>query len=101
MVGASRLDMEACAGIPAHTEQIGTATIAEYSYETKGSGLTMALPLLGSLSLSSGGQCTAVWELVGDRVASLRYTAANSGMSGADAPCAALVRGCLDMVRGR
>ena len=98
LLGMSRLDMETCAGIPGHVETIGGELIASYTYESKGAGLSMGLPLLGTLSLSNAGQCTAVWRLSGDRVVSLRYTAAGGGFGGPDAACGALVRGCLGMV---
>lgn len=93
--------MESCAGVPAHVERIGADTIATYSFESKGSGLTVGVPLLGSLSLSDAGQCTAVWHLSGDRVVSLRYTGASGGLAGSAAPCGPLVRGCLQMIAHR
>ena len=100
MIGVTRLDMESCAGIPARVETVGGETIATYTYESKGAGLAVGLPLLGTLSLSNAGQCTSVWRLSGDRVVSLRYTAASGGLSGPDAACGALVRGCLAMLKG-
>lgn len=88
--------MESCAGIPAKTERVGADTIATYTFDTKGAGLTVGVPLLGSLALSSAGQCTAVWTLAGDRVVSLRYTAAASGLDAPESACGALIRGCLN-----
>lgn len=99
LIGMSRLDMETCAGVPAKTDTFGADEIATYTMEAKGAGLSAGLPLFGTLSLSTAGQCTAVWRLHDGRVAALHYTAADGGLEGPISPCAPLIRDCLRMRR--
>lgn len=104
LVGLDRVALDSCAGIPNKTEQLGSHdTILTYDMEAKGGGMSagvplVGLPIAGTISLNSQGQCVMVAHLIDGKVATIKYTQADGGIMGPLSPCAHLVEGCLGML---
>lgn len=106
--GQSLDALEACMGVPEHTDARAGTMWAEWSTTAPGSSasipfvdlalLPIAWPVSlassGSASLSSAGNCRAVATLREGKVMSLRYGGDKSDLSGPDALCAPIVSGC-------
>jgi hypothetical protein len=107
--GHTLADLEQCMGPPDKADVRDGTTVAMWSYVEP--SRSMALPLAdlallpvslpislagaGSTSPSTSGDCRAIATLRDWHVVSLRYAGADDGITGHDAVCAPIVRGCL------
>jgi hypothetical protein len=96
LMGMTQPDLEACLGVPAQHSEFGSTTILTWdSTSTAGRGLSLTLPIIGTLSLSGGGSCRATTRLEDGRVTEVRYTGEDSALLSPDAYCAPIVRSCV------
>jgi hypothetical protein len=110
LIGRDINDAETCLGIPSRTDRLSDGShIAEWDYQSSSTSasipladmallpVTIPLSLAGSISISGSGDCHAIAHVSDGRVVSLRYSGASGGLSGSDAECRSIVRGCLRM----
>ena len=102
IIGMDADSLQSCAGIPTRTKQLDKRT-ALYSYEIKyekTGGAQINLPLIGGgFSVGGGGSyCHAIVRVVDGRVAAVNYTGDADDITGRDAVCAPIVRGCLRLL---
>lgn len=118
--GRSLAELEQCAGKPNVTDALADGTsIAQWDYAEPNSAASVPVPvsliamaadmalaplapfalLTGMASPSIGaptsGACHAIATVRDGRVIRLRYAGPNGGLSGPDAVCAPILRGCL------
>ena len=111
--GRNYAELLTCLGPPVHASSLGDGgLIAELDSTDVGANtsiplaelalLPITLPLLlsGSVSMSGAGNCHAIAHIEGGRVITLRYSGASGGLSGRDAECLPIVRGCLRVFGG-
>jgi len=111
--GRSYSDLLTCLGPPAHASSLNDGgLIAEWESTDVGANtsiplaelallpITLPLSLSGSISMSGAGYCHAIAHVEGGRVVTLRYSGASGGLSGRDAECLPIVRGCLRVFDG-
>lgn len=102
--GHTLADIESCMGVPDHQD----AVVAEWRYQEPTSSSSLGIGAIlanlaspfamlsgGSTSISSAGSCRAIATLAGGRVTALRYAGDSDGLTGPNAVCAPLVRGCI------
>jgi hypothetical protein len=99
IVGMDVDSLQSCAGIPTRTKHLNARTEL-YSYEIKyerTGGAQITLPLIGGgFSVGGGGSyCHAIVRVVDGRVVAVNYTGDDDDITGRDAVCAPIVRGCL------
>jgi hypothetical protein len=99
IVGMDVDSLQSCAGIPTRTKHLNARTEL-YSYEIKyekSGGTQITLPIIGGgFSVGgSGSYCHAIVRVVDGKVAAVNYTGDNDDVTGRDAVCAPIVRGCL------
>lgn len=108
--GRDIAELEACMGVPAHTDALGNGDrIAQWDYTEPATQTTLpladlallplALPIslagAGSVAINGSGSCHAIATVRDGHVTGLRYSGDNGGVSGRDAVCAPIVRECL------
>jgi hypothetical protein len=107
--GRALAELESCMGIPARVDARDGTTWAQWELTRPTSTqslpfadlalLPVTLPIslvnAGSLSLASAGSCHAVATVRNGRVTDFHYAGDDDGLTGPDAVCAPLVRGCL------
>jgi hypothetical protein len=95
LVGRSESTVLACAGTPDHTTKLPDAsTILEYRRDVKGAGLSMSVPLIGTVSAAATGDCRALVQISHGRVEAVRYSGDDDGTFGRDGVCEPILRGC-------
>ncbi|HVY13678.1 MAG TPA: hypothetical protein VHB27_00520 [Rhodopila sp.] len=96
LVGLSAVDLESCLGVPNRRDTFGQTAILSYDgSSTSSGGLSLALPIVGDLSFSGGGDCHMTVRLDEGRVSQVRYSGETDATFAPDAYCAPLVRTCL------
>ena len=106
--GRAYSELLTCLGPPLHASNLDDGgLIAEWESTDAGANtsiplaelallpITLPLSLGGSISMSGAGNCHAIAHVEGGRVVTLRYSGASGGLSGRDAECLPIVRGCL------
>lgn len=114
IVGRDQTDIETCLGIPTRQAKLAdNIVVEEWDYTNRAASASGTLPLstlallpfsvplatiTGSLSLSGsgGGNCTSVITMQDGRVKKLIYTGDSSGLTGQNALCVGIIRGCLN-----
>jgi hypothetical protein len=107
LIGASYIDAKTCLGFPTRAETIEDGSLlAQWDYIETGD--TAALPLsdlaalpitlpfaiAGTVSINGSGNCHAIAHVVAGKITSFVYSGAAGVLSGPDARCHAIVRGC-------
>ncbi|NHN88984.1 hypothetical protein [Acetobacter conturbans] len=96
MVGLTRPDLVACAGIPDQEETRDGQEVLVWKIEkTDGGSLSVSMPFDMSLTFSSSGSCHVIASLRGNKVMRLAYTGPARTWLGADAVCAPVLRACV------
>jgi hypothetical protein len=102
-------DLESCMGVPAHVDERQGLAIAEWDYQEPPTTetipladlallpvtLPISLATAGSITLARAGSCHAIATAQDGTVTGLRYSGDSDGLSGRDAVCAVIVRGCV------
>jgi hypothetical protein len=99
IIGMDTDSLQSCAGIPTRVKKLGGRTEL-YSYEIKyekTGGTQITLPIIGGgFSVGGGGSyCHAIVRVLDGRVVGVTYTGDNDDITGRNAVCAPIVRGCL------
>jgi hypothetical protein len=98
LIGASKAELDMCAGLPTKSERIDADTEMR-SYERAAdtnSGINLSFPVIGGgLNVGNAGYCHATFKLVDDRVAELRYAGETSKIGAEDAVCGPIVASCV------
>ncbi|MBV8192498.1 MAG: hypothetical protein JOY64_16205 [Alphaproteobacteria bacterium] len=99
LLGMDTYTLQSCAGIPTRTKHLDSRTEL-YSYENKyekTGGIDITLPIIGG-GFSTGGSgsyCHAIVRIVDGKVVAVNYTGDDDDITGRNAICAPIVRGCL------
>jgi hypothetical protein len=99
LIGLTAHDLRLCAGLPDRTA-LGTGGAQFWSYERAvsfGSG-SISMTQIG-VSLASGEECRATFELIGGRVSRVAFTRMSGVTAVASASCAPLVQTCVGMIQ--
>ena len=98
MVGMSRADLFACAGLPNRSQTIDGAEYDTFDFQpyTPDNSLSATLPLLGGISLGSGGTCHATAIMKDDKVSAINYAGDTGGILGHVAECVSILSHCRD-----
>jgi hypothetical protein len=95
LIGRSESSVLACAGTPDHTTKLPDAsTVLEYRRDVKGAGLSMSVPLVGTVSAAATGDCRAMVQVSDGRVVAVRYSGDDDTTFGRDGICEPIFRGC-------
>jgi hypothetical protein len=101
LIGMSKEQLHMCAGFPTKTEHINGEELDTYEVTKSGSpGLSVTLPLVGGLSVSSTGNCHATFRLSDEKVIQISYAGDTSSTLGRDTECSVVVEHCLHDVPG-
>lgn len=96
LVGLSEVDLESCIGTPDHKDKFGATEILTYNgASTSTGGVSLNLPILGTLNLAGGGYCHMTVRVDDGRATAVRYSGETDATFGPDAYCAPIVRECL------
>lgn len=96
LVGLSGLALESCVGVPNRRDKFGQTSILSYDgSSTSTGGMSLSLPIIGTISMSGGGDCHMTVRLDEGRVTQVRYSGEIDAPMAPEAYCAPLVRSCL------
>lgn len=96
MLGLSRADVVACAGVPDMDEERDGQEVLTYRQDAPVQGpLDLKGPLSLELSIGGHGTCRASVAIRGGRVVRVTYSGPSATLEGRDGACAGVVRGCL------
>jgi hypothetical protein len=95
LMGLSEVDLESCLGAPDQRGSFGSTDILTY-YTTSSSSISYAIPVVGGIGLTNGGNCHATFQVRDGRVAQLLYSGEKNATLAPDAYCAPIVRTCLE-----
>ncbi|CAH2606497.1 conserved exported protein of unknown function (plasmid) [Rhodovastum atsumiense] len=110
-VGRTLAELQSCMGVPDRTAPLPDGGLVA-QWGRSEAATSASLPLFadlallpvtwpislasaGSVSVGSAASCRAIATVRGGRVESLRYAGDSDGVSGRDAVCAPVVRGCV------
>lgn len=95
LVGMSRSDLIACAGVPDNREALQDGEVLQWRQDQQVQGpLTLKGPMSLELDLSGHGTCHFVARLRQGRVAQVEYTGPSSTLMGPYSACQPLVLAC-------
>jgi hypothetical protein len=94
----TELELTMCAGLPNKVDVIDTYTkILAYDRNETSPGLSLTLPVVGGLSLSSKQDCTALFRVSQGRVVELRYNGATrTSLFSRDGACEPIIAHCVE-----
>jgi hypothetical protein len=102
LVGLSEVDLESCIGTPDHKDKFGATEILTYNgASTSTGGVSLNLPILGTLNVAGGGYCHMTVRVDDGRATQIRYSGETDATFGPDAYCAPIVRECLRAIQAR
>ena len=98
LVGMSRTDFYACAGLPNRTLVLNGAEYDTYDYQpfTPDDSFSATLPLIGGIGFGAGGTCHATAIFRDDTMTALNYAGDTGGILGHVADCISIVNHCQD-----
>lgn len=100
LIGISRDDMLACAGVPDRKEAIFDGEVLEWRQDQAVEGpLNIKTPFSFELDIGGRGMCHLVARMRHGLVAQIEYTGPSSTLSGPYAACRPLVVACERLVR--
>lgn len=92
LVGATKLDLETCLGLPDQHSSEGKTEILTYNANSP-HGESLGI---GSIGVSYSGYCHATFRLDNGRVTKVRYSGQTDVFGARDGVCAPIVRACLE-----
>jgi hypothetical protein len=95
LVGLSQVDLESCLGVPDQHATFGDVDVLTY-YTTSSSSMNYAIPVIGGLGFSNGGNCHATFDLKSGHVVHVLYSGEKNAFVAPDAYCAPILNTCLD-----
>lgn len=96
MLGLSRADLVACAGVPDMREERDGQEVLTYRQDQQVQGpLDLKGPLSLELSIGGHGTCRASVAIREGRVVRVTYSGPSATLEGRDGACAGVVRGCV------
>lgn len=96
MLGLSRADLVACAGVPDMQENRDGQEVLTYRQDQAVQGpFDLETPFSFELSVGGHGTCRATVALREGRVVRVTYSGPSATLAGRDGACAGVVRGCL------
>ena len=98
LVGMSRSDFYACAGLPNRSQELAGSEYDTYDYQpfTPDNSFSATLPLIGGIGIGSGGTCHATAIFKDDVLTTLNYAGDTGGILGHVADCISIVDHCQD-----
>ncbi|OUJ06671.1 hypothetical protein [Acetobacter malorum] len=100
LIGMSRPDLIACAGVPDNREPLPDGEVLEWRQDQQVQGpLTIKTPLSLELDIGGHGTCHMVARIQAGRVAQVEYTGPSATLAGPYAACRSLVLACEKRVR--
>ena len=98
LVGMSRPEFFACAGLPNRSQMIEGAEYDTWDFQpfTPDNSFSATLPLLGGIAFGSGGSCHVTGIFRNNRLEALNYAGDTGGILGHVAECVTIVNHCLD-----
>jgi hypothetical protein len=98
LVGMSRPDFFACAGLPNRSLPIDGQEYDTWDYQpfTPDNSFSATLPLIGGIAFGSGGTCHVTAIFQDDTLKALNYSGDTGGILGHVAECVSIVNHCLD-----
>lgn len=98
VLGMNVVDLQGCAGVPQHVQQLDARELLlQYDFKTGTSAFTISA--LGDLNLQIGpqGECHAIFRVLRDgTVAGVNYAGTTASLAGPYAACAPLVKECVN-----
>jgi hypothetical protein len=94
MLGLSEVDLESCLGVPDQHASFGNVDVLTYD-TTSSSSTGYAIPVIGGLSFSNGGNCHATFDLKDGHVTKILYSGEKNATLAPDAYCAPILRTCM------
>ncbi|AQS84219.1 MAG: hypothetical protein ABF876_04485 [Acetobacter aceti] len=96
LLGLSRSDLVACAGVPDQDETRDDQEVLVWKIEKSGRGsFSISAPLDISMTINTSGACHVIASVRDGKVARLAYTGPSSTWQGKDAACEPVLRACV------
>jgi hypothetical protein len=95
LLGLSEVDLESCLGAPDQHSSFGGTDVLTY-YATSTSTTSVAVPVIGGLSLGNGGYCHATVQVKDNQVTQILYSGEKNATLAPSAYCAPIFRTCMD-----
>jgi len=96
LIGLSEVDLESCMGVPNRRDIFNQTMILSYDgNSTSSGGMSLTLPIVGSINFSGGGYCHMNVRIDSDRVTEVHYLGETDAPMAPEAYCAPLVRSCM------
>ncbi|BCI67862.1 hypothetical protein EDC15_10769 [Acetobacter aceti NBRC 14818] len=96
LIGVSRSDLVACAGVPDQDETRDNQEVLVWKIEKSGSGsFSISAPFDISMTINTNGACHVIASVRDGKVARVAYTGPSSTWQGKDAACAPVLRACV------
>ena len=99
LIGLRADDLRLCAGVPNLTAQSAGGEFWTYARTPPAAGVSAPVPVIGgSLSVSAGSSCRVTFQLVGNKVTRIGYSASSDLPMSQNSACAPVVQGCMRLV---
>jgi hypothetical protein len=99
LIGLRADDLRLCAGVPNLTAQSAGGEFWTYDRTPPAAGVSAPVPVIGgSLSVSAGSSCRVTFQLVGNKVTRIGYSASSDLPMSQNSACAPVVQGCMRLV---
>lgn len=99
LIGLRADDLRLCAGVPNLTAQSAGGEFWTYDRTPPAAGVSAPVPVIGgSLSVSAGSSCRVTFQLVGNKVTRIGYSASSDLPMSQNSACAPVVLGCMHLV---
>jgi hypothetical protein len=101
LVGMSRPEFFACAGLPNRTLPIDGQEYDTWDFQpfTPDNSFSATLPLIGGIAFGSGGSCHATAIFQNNRLMAINYAGDTGGILGHAAECVSIVNHCMNSAK--